>query len=89
MMCAKETAPVPSDSARLPAYRSNSREYLMSPLTSGEIVISDVTGKKVFEGKIERGNSEFVLETIPAGLYIYHISDNNSGNSCTGKFIVE
>jgi hypothetical protein len=57
--------------------------------SEARIVISDITGKKVFEHHVEKGNSEFVLETLPVGLYLYIISDKYTGQSFVGKFLAE
>jgi len=55
----------------------------------GEITVNDITGKKVFAGSVQKGNSEFILNGLYPGLYIYMMTDNFSGKSFTGKFIAE
>jgi hypothetical protein len=55
----------------------------------GTIYVTDVTGKKVFETVAGKGSSEFSLESLSAGSYIYIITDQSSGKSSAGKFIAD
>lgn len=57
--------------------------------STGHLIVSDITGKKIFDSSIEKGNSEFVLDKIVSGIYIYKLTDDFTGKSVTGKFIAE
>jgi len=55
----------------------------------GQVAVADMTGKKLIDRAVEKGFSEFVLETLPAGLYLYMFSGKSTGQSSSGKFIAE
>ena len=70
-------------------YNSTNHKLHVVAQESGMISVTDMTGKKVFESAVENGDSEFALETLPAGIYIYTFSGNSTGHSSDGKFIAK
>jgi len=81
----REDVPLKSSVQFIPAQN----KLMVFSNASGQIVITDLTGKKVIERRVKKGNSEFVIETLPVGLYLYILSDDYTGQNFTGKFIAE
>ena len=53
-----------------------------------EITVIDMTGRVVFERKVDAGISRFTV-SLPAGLYVYRFLDGVSGHTVSGKFIAD
>ena len=71
------------------SYYSPQQKLMIYSHTSGNVIVSDITGKKIFDRSIEKGNSQFVLDKIVPGIYIYKLTGISNENSLTGKFIAE
>jgi hypothetical protein len=68
---------------------SSGQKLLVTMQSQGKVSVTDITGKKVFESDAVKGSSEFSLEFLSAGSYIYIITDGPSGKSFAGKFIAD
>ncbi|CAN5693110.1 hypothetical protein BH11BAC1_BH11BAC1_05960 [soil metagenome] len=67
---------------------ANKNLHVFSPQHS-KIAVIDMTGKKVFDGTVEPGVSDFTIGKLPAGLYVYMLADDARESTACGKFIAE
>lgn len=71
------------------SYNSSTHKLQVFANESGQIAVTDMTGKKLVNRTVDKGHSEITLEVLPSGLYLYMFSGKSTGQSSSGKFIAE
>jgi hypothetical protein len=69
-------------------YLSGSKRLKVFAQQPALVTVIDMTGKKLFAQSVQAGYSEFEL-VLPAGLYVYRISDDVLKAASNGKFLAE
>lgn len=70
-------------------YQISSDKLIVNSARQASLSIFDMTGKSVFNKRINDGTSEFVLTDLSEGIYAFKLTDDSAVNISSGKFIIQ
>ena len=70
-------------------YKATSGKLIVNTANKASLSVIDMSGKMVFNNRVNEGTSEFTLNDLTEGIYAFVLTDDAAANISSGKFIIQ